>query len=59
MSVCVCVCNCVRGPQALLKEHASDVPKLSYTGTPIVQWPKRVRSTAITPTLSYGHYLNS
>lgn len=30
--------------QALLKEHASDVPKLSYTGRPIVKWPKRVRA---------------
>lgn len=30
--------------QALLKEHASDVPKLSYTGRPIIRWPKRVRA---------------
>lgn len=29
--------------QALLKEHAGDVPKLAYTGRPIVKWPKRVR----------------
>nr|XP_046256472.1 lysine (K)-specific demethylase 2Aa isoform X2 [Scatophagus argus] len=27
--------------KALLKEHASDNPKLSYTGKPIVKWPKR------------------
>uniref|UniRef100_A0A673BKR1 [histone H3]-dimethyl-L-lysine(36) demethylase n=1 Tax=Sphaeramia orbicularis TaxID=375764 RepID=A0A673BKR1_9TELE len=26
---------------ALLKEHANDNPKLSYTGKPIVKWPKR------------------
>lgn len=30
-------------PQALLKEHANDNPKFSYTGRPIVKWPKRVR----------------
>lgn len=28
--------------QALLKEHANDNPKLSYTGKPIIKWPKRV-----------------
>lgn len=28
--------------QTVLKEHASDVPKLSYTGEPIVKWPERV-----------------
>ncbi|MCJ8730314.1 hypothetical protein PDJAM_G00182870 [Pangasius djambal] len=27
--------------RALLKEHANDNPKLSYTGRPIVKWPKR------------------
>uniref|UniRef100_A0A8K9WUD8 [histone H3]-dimethyl-L-lysine(36) demethylase n=1 Tax=Oncorhynchus mykiss TaxID=8022 RepID=A0A8K9WUD8_ONCMY len=27
--------------RALLKEHANDIPKLSYTGKPIVKWPKR------------------
>ncbi|XP_070712468.1 lysine (K)-specific demethylase 2Aa isoform X1 [Pempheris klunzingeri] len=27
--------------KALLKEHANDTPKLSYTGNPIVKWPKR------------------
>ncbi|XP_051801382.1 lysine (K)-specific demethylase 2Aa isoform X1 [Acanthochromis polyacanthus] len=27
--------------KALLKEHASDNPNLSYTGKPIVKWPKR------------------
>ncbi|XP_041641155.1 lysine (K)-specific demethylase 2Aa isoform X1 [Cheilinus undulatus] len=27
--------------KALLKEHANDNPKLSYTGKPIVRWPKR------------------
>ncbi|XP_044041470.1 lysine (K)-specific demethylase 2Aa isoform X10 [Siniperca chuatsi] len=27
--------------KALLKEHANDNPKLSYTGKPIVKWPKR------------------
>uniref|UniRef100_A0A8C4F409 [histone H3]-dimethyl-L-lysine(36) demethylase n=1 Tax=Dicentrarchus labrax TaxID=13489 RepID=A0A8C4F409_DICLA len=30
--------------KALLKEHANDNPKLSYTGKPIVKWPKRVSS---------------
>uniref|UniRef100_A0A3P8YXE8 [histone H3]-dimethyl-L-lysine(36) demethylase n=1 Tax=Esox lucius TaxID=8010 RepID=A0A3P8YXE8_ESOLU len=29
--------------RALLKDHANDIPKLSYTGKPIVKWPKRVR----------------
>uniref|UniRef100_A0A8C7QPJ3 [histone H3]-dimethyl-L-lysine(36) demethylase n=1 Tax=Oncorhynchus mykiss TaxID=8022 RepID=A0A8C7QPJ3_ONCMY len=27
--------------RALLKEHANDIPKLSYTGKPIVKWPTR------------------
>uniref|UniRef100_A0A7N6BR34 [histone H3]-dimethyl-L-lysine(36) demethylase n=1 Tax=Anabas testudineus TaxID=64144 RepID=A0A7N6BR34_ANATE len=27
--------------RTVLKEHASDNPKLSYTGEPIVKWPKR------------------
>ncbi|XP_062856965.1 lysine-specific demethylase 2A isoform X2 [Trichomycterus rosablanca] len=27
--------------RALLEEHANDDPKLSYTGRPIVTWPKR------------------
>uniref|UniRef100_A0A674NY21 [histone H3]-dimethyl-L-lysine(36) demethylase n=1 Tax=Takifugu rubripes TaxID=31033 RepID=A0A674NY21_TAKRU len=27
--------------KALLKEHANDNPKLSYTGNPIITWPKR------------------
>ncbi|XP_071313131.1 lysine-specific demethylase 2A [Trachinotus anak] len=27
--------------RAVLKEHATDLPKLSYTGEPIVKWPKR------------------
>ncbi|XP_032419254.1 lysine (K)-specific demethylase 2Aa isoform X4 [Xiphophorus hellerii] len=27
--------------KALLKEHANDNPKLSYTGKPIVKWPPR------------------
>ncbi|TRY89954.1 hypothetical protein DNTS_001675 [Danionella cerebrum] len=27
--------------RALLKDHANDIPKLSYTGKPIVRWPKR------------------
>ncbi|KAL4640613.1 lysine-specific demethylase 2A-like isoform X1 [Arapaima gigas] len=27
--------------RTLLQEHASDIPKLSYTGKPIVRWPKR------------------
>lgn len=26
----------------VLKEHANDDPKLSYTGEPIVKWPPRV-----------------
>lgn len=30
--------------QAVLKEHARDDPKLSYTGQPIVRWPKRVNA---------------
>lgn len=28
--------------QMLLNEHASDDPNLSYTGKPIITWPKRV-----------------
>uniref|UniRef100_A0A673ZNA2 [histone H3]-dimethyl-L-lysine(36) demethylase n=1 Tax=Salmo trutta TaxID=8032 RepID=A0A673ZNA2_SALTR len=28
--------------RALLEEHCNDDPKLSYTGKPIVKWPKRV-----------------
>uniref|UniRef100_A0A673KHI4 [histone H3]-dimethyl-L-lysine(36) demethylase n=1 Tax=Sinocyclocheilus rhinocerous TaxID=307959 RepID=A0A673KHI4_9TELE len=31
--------------QKLLEEHANDNPKLSYTGKPIVKWPKRVGYT--------------
>ncbi|XP_028998720.1 lysine (K)-specific demethylase 2Aa isoform X2 [Betta splendens] len=27
--------------KVLLKEHANDNPKLSYTGKPIIKWPKR------------------
>ncbi|XP_060908954.1 lysine (K)-specific demethylase 2Aa isoform X2 [Labrus mixtus] len=27
--------------KALLKEHANDNPKLSYSGKPIIRWPKR------------------
>ncbi|XP_057706006.1 lysine-specific demethylase 2A isoform X2 [Corythoichthys intestinalis] len=27
--------------RAVLKEHVTDSPKLSYTGEPIVKWPKR------------------
>ncbi|GLD74165.1 lysine-specific demethylase 2A [Lates japonicus] len=27
--------------RAVLKQHASDNPKMSYTGEPIVKWPKR------------------
>ncbi|KAM6977924.1 LOW QUALITY PROTEIN: lysine-specific demethylase 2A-like [Aplochiton taeniatus] len=27
--------------KALLKEHANDIPKLAYTGQPIITWPKR------------------
>uniref|UniRef100_A0A672QN31 [histone H3]-dimethyl-L-lysine(36) demethylase n=1 Tax=Sinocyclocheilus grahami TaxID=75366 RepID=A0A672QN31_SINGR len=29
--------------RALLKEHADDIPELSYTGKPIVRWPKRAK----------------
>uniref|UniRef100_A0AAR2JE87 [histone H3]-dimethyl-L-lysine(36) demethylase n=1 Tax=Pygocentrus nattereri TaxID=42514 RepID=A0AAR2JE87_PYGNA len=29
--------------RAVLEEHTNDDPKLSYTGKPIVTWPKRVR----------------
>uniref|UniRef100_A0A673FUZ1 [histone H3]-dimethyl-L-lysine(36) demethylase n=1 Tax=Sinocyclocheilus rhinocerous TaxID=307959 RepID=A0A673FUZ1_9TELE len=36
----------------LLEEHANDNPKLSYTGKPIVKWPKRVACTdVVTPVL--------
>uniref|UniRef100_A0A8C7QXJ9 [histone H3]-dimethyl-L-lysine(36) demethylase n=1 Tax=Oncorhynchus mykiss TaxID=8022 RepID=A0A8C7QXJ9_ONCMY len=35
--------------RALLKEHANDIPKLSYTGKPIVKWPKRLSATVVTP----------
>uniref|UniRef100_A0A6Q2YNP0 [histone H3]-dimethyl-L-lysine(36) demethylase n=1 Tax=Esox lucius TaxID=8010 RepID=A0A6Q2YNP0_ESOLU len=34
---------------ALLKDHANDIPKLSYTGKPIVKWPKRLATTVVTP----------
>ncbi|XP_036373203.1 lysine (K)-specific demethylase 2Aa isoform X2 [Megalops cyprinoides] len=27
--------------RTLLQEHANDIPELSYTGVPIVRWPKR------------------
>lgn len=33
--------------QAVLIEHANDNPKLSYTGEPIVKWPKRVITESI------------
>ncbi|XP_049618478.1 lysine-specific demethylase 2A isoform X3 [Syngnathus scovelli] len=43
-----CVPSGIGNPEALLedmravlKEHAMDIPKLSYTGEPIVKWPKR------------------
>uniref|UniRef100_A0A673K6R2 [histone H3]-dimethyl-L-lysine(36) demethylase n=1 Tax=Sinocyclocheilus rhinocerous TaxID=307959 RepID=A0A673K6R2_9TELE len=32
----------LRDIRKLLEEHANDNPKLSYTGKPIVKWPKRV-----------------
>uniref|UniRef100_A0A673IHD5 [histone H3]-dimethyl-L-lysine(36) demethylase n=1 Tax=Sinocyclocheilus rhinocerous TaxID=307959 RepID=A0A673IHD5_9TELE len=35
--------------RALLKEHANDIPKLSYTGKPIVRWPKRLATTPVIP----------
>lgn len=38
--------------QALLKEHANDDPKLSYTGEPIVRWPERVRRHKFLQTFS-------
>uniref|UniRef100_A0A8B9K4S7 [histone H3]-dimethyl-L-lysine(36) demethylase n=1 Tax=Astyanax mexicanus TaxID=7994 RepID=A0A8B9K4S7_ASTMX len=37
--------------RAVLKEHANDDPKLSYTGKPIVTWPKR-RAPSSGPTLA-------
>lgn len=39
--------------QALLKEHANDNPKLSYTGEPIVKWPSRVREHIFTANWEY------
>uniref|UniRef100_A0A8B9K4H2 [histone H3]-dimethyl-L-lysine(36) demethylase n=1 Tax=Astyanax mexicanus TaxID=7994 RepID=A0A8B9K4H2_ASTMX len=36
-----CVPVGIRNAPAVLKEHANDDPKLSYTGKPIVTWPKR------------------
>lgn len=33
--------------QTVLQEHASDVPKLSYTGEPIVKWPERVSTKTL------------
>lgn len=42
--------------KALLKEHANDNPKLSYTGKPIVRWPKRVRSLNETPVFKSDEY---
>uniref|UniRef100_A0A8C9TKU6 [histone H3]-dimethyl-L-lysine(36) demethylase n=1 Tax=Scleropages formosus TaxID=113540 RepID=A0A8C9TKU6_SCLFO len=35
--------------RTLLQEHANDIPKLSYTGRPIVKWPRRV-SLPVRPT---------
>ena len=35
---------CFCSSQAVLRQHAADEAKLSYTGEPIVKWPKRVRS---------------
>uniref|UniRef100_A0A671RXD7 [histone H3]-dimethyl-L-lysine(36) demethylase n=1 Tax=Sinocyclocheilus anshuiensis TaxID=1608454 RepID=A0A671RXD7_9TELE len=35
--------------RALLKEHADDIPELSYTGKPIVRWPKRLATAHIIP----------
>uniref|UniRef100_A0A8C1MQD9 [histone H3]-dimethyl-L-lysine(36) demethylase n=1 Tax=Cyprinus carpio TaxID=7962 RepID=A0A8C1MQD9_CYPCA len=37
----------------LLEEHANDNPKLSYTGKPIVKWPKRVGSTLGPPSMQH------
>ncbi|KAI4893783.1 hypothetical protein NFI96_033972, partial [Prochilodus magdalenae] len=42
--------------RAVLEEHANDDPKLSYTGIPIVTWPKRpswYRPPVPPPTLLY------
>uniref|UniRef100_A0A671N798 [histone H3]-dimethyl-L-lysine(36) demethylase n=1 Tax=Sinocyclocheilus anshuiensis TaxID=1608454 RepID=A0A671N798_9TELE len=36
----------------LLEEHANDNPKLSYTGKPIVKWPKRVVPRPVKPSSS-------
>ncbi|CAF90519.1 unnamed protein product, partial [Tetraodon nigroviridis] len=45
--------------KALLKEHANDNPKLSYTGKPIITWPKRVRSSDISPERLIFHLFTS
>lgn len=51
--VCVSCINLLVFSKALLKEHANDIPKLSYTGKPIVKWPKRVSQEGTC--LSYAH----
>uniref|UniRef100_A0A4W4E4M7 [histone H3]-dimethyl-L-lysine(36) demethylase n=1 Tax=Electrophorus electricus TaxID=8005 RepID=A0A4W4E4M7_ELEEL len=38
--------------RALLKEHANDIPKLSYTGRPVVKWPKRYPNVNWRPKLA-------
>uniref|UniRef100_A0AAR2JQM2 [histone H3]-dimethyl-L-lysine(36) demethylase n=1 Tax=Pygocentrus nattereri TaxID=42514 RepID=A0AAR2JQM2_PYGNA len=47
-----CVPTGIRNAPAVLEEHTNDDPKLSYTGKPIVTWPKRVR-----PNISSGPML--
>uniref|UniRef100_A0A4W6DI65 Lysine demethylase 2A n=1 Tax=Lates calcarifer TaxID=8187 RepID=A0A4W6DI65_LATCA len=46
--------------RAVLKQHASDNPKISYNGEPIVKWPKRVSReplfTHLSPAGSKHHY---
>lgn len=39
----------------LLEEHANDCPKLSYTGKPIVKWPKRPSWYQPPPPLPVSH----
>uniref|UniRef100_A0A673MXR8 [histone H3]-dimethyl-L-lysine(36) demethylase n=1 Tax=Sinocyclocheilus rhinocerous TaxID=307959 RepID=A0A673MXR8_9TELE len=43
--------------RALLKEHADDIPELSYTGKPIVRWPKRPPPPVIRPKLATAHII--
>ena len=40
--------SCLCPSQVVLRQHAAEEAKLSYTGEPIVKWPKRVSSSEVT-----------